>query len=238
VIVTRMRDTATATTDPHMGFPIKPAGFVYPPALLARTAQLLHRTTSLTLPDDVPTAIAEVYEREQHRCDNPEWGTALKRWDDDRWWDDGALQITARNAALPPPGNSVDGLNQRHTDAEQIMVRAGEMPLEIILLRHDTDGLLHAVGTDITFQRDGTVIGPLKTADVGAQVSASTIRISHKTLIAALYDNPPLPRWKDHPWLRNTGVLLLDTTGTATVPTARGDIRLTYSREVGLLWST
>jgi hypothetical protein len=62
--------------------------------------------------------------------------------------------------------------------------------------------------------------------------------ISNKTLIAALCDNPPLPQWEHHPWLDNTGVLVLDTTGTATVPTVRGDIRLTYSREIGLLWST
>ena len=65
VVVTRMRDAATAATDPHMGFPAKPAGFVYPAALLARTAQLLYRTTSLTLPDDVPSVIAEVYEQQR-----------------------------------------------------------------------------------------------------------------------------------------------------------------------------
>jgi CRISPR-associated endonuclease/helicase Cas3 len=236
VVVTRMRDAATAATDPHMGFPASPAGFVYPTALLARTAQLLYRTTSLTLPDDVPSVIAEVYE--QQRCDNPRWETPLKRWDADRSWADGALQIEARNAALRPPGNSVDGLNQREQDAERIMVRAGEMPLEISLLQQDTDGLLHAVGSDITFQPDGAVVGSIKAADVGARVIASTVRISNKTLITALCGNPPLPRWEHHPWLDNTGVLVLDTTGAATVPTERGDIRLTYSREVGLFWNT
>jgi CRISPR-associated endonuclease/helicase Cas3 len=238
VVVTRMRDAATAATDPHMGFPASPAGFVYPPALLARSAQLLYRTTSLTLPDDVPSVIAEVYEREQLRCDNPRWETTLRRWDADRSWADGALQIEARNAALRPPGNSVDGLNQREQDAERIMVRAGEMPLEISLLQQDTDGLLHAVGSDITFQPDGAVVGSIEAADVGARVIASTVRISNKTLITALCGNPPLPQWEHHPWLDNTGVLVLDTTGTATVPTQRGDIRLTYRHEVGLFWKT
>lgn len=238
VVVARMRDTANAAADPHMGFPASPAGFVYPAALLARTAQFLYRTTSLTLPDDVPSVIAEVYEQEQQRCDNPRWETALKRWDADRSWADGALQIEARNAALRPPGASVDGLNQREHDAERIMVRAGDLPLEISLLQQDTDGLLDAVGTDITFQPDGTVVGSFKEADVGARVIASTVRISNKTLIAALCDNPPLPQWEHHPWLDNTGVLVLDTTGRATVPTQRGDIRVTYSREVGLSWST
>ena len=118
------------------------------------------------------------------------------------------------------------------------MVRAGEMPLEISLLQEDADGLLHAVGSDITFEPDGSVVVSIKDADVGARVIASTVRISNKRLIAALCDNPPLPRWEHHPWLHSTGVLVLDTTGTATVPTERGDIRLTYSREVGLVWNT
>jgi hypothetical protein len=218
-----------------MGFPTSPAGFVYPAALLARTAQLLYRTAALTLPGDVPSVIAEVYE--QQRCDNPRWQTALKRWDADRSWANGALQIEARNAALRPPGNSVDGLNQREQDAERIMVRAGELPLEISLLQKDTDGLLHGVGSDITFQPDGTVVGSIKATDVGAQVNASTVRISNKTLITALCDYPPLPQWQHHPWLDNIGALVMDVTGSATVPTGSGDIRLTYSREIGLSWT-
>jgi CRISPR-associated endonuclease/helicase Cas3 len=209
VVVTRMRDSATAATDPYMGFPASPAGFVYPAALLARTAQLLYRTPSLTLLDDVPSVIAEVYERQC--CDTLRWETALKRWDADRTWADGALLIEARNAALRPPGNSVDGLNQRAQDAKRIMVRAGELPLEISLLQKDTDGLLHAVGSDITFQPDGTVVGSIRAADVGARVIASTVRISNKTLITALCDNPPLSQWEHHPWLDNIGVLALDT---------------------------
>jgi CRISPR-associated endonuclease/helicase Cas3 len=235
VVVTRMRDVATAATDPHMGFPAKPdAGFIYPPALLARTAQLLYRTTSLTLPDDVPSVIAEVYEQGQRRCDNPQWQTALKDWDAELALDDGIRQIEAGNAALGRPGNSVDGLNQREQDADRIMVRDGDM-LEICLLQQGTDGLLHAVSGDIRFQPDGTWNPQLDAADVGARVIASTVRISNKALIVALCKNPVLPQWEDHPWLHNIRVLVLDTTGTVTVPTERGDIRLSYSRELGLV---
>jgi hypothetical protein len=113
------------------------------------------------------------------------------------------------------------------------------MPLEVGLLREDADGLLHAIGSDITFEPDGSVIDSMKEADVGARVIASTVRISNKRLIAALCGKPPLPRWEHHPWLHNIGVLVLDARGTATVPTERGsDIHLTYSREVGLRWNT
>lgn len=236
VVVTRMRDAATAAADPHMGFPPSPAGFVYPAALLARTAQIVYRMVSLTLPDDVPGLIAEVYE--EQRCDIPRWEAALKRWDADRSWADGTLQIEARNAALPPPGDFLDGLNQREQDAERIMVRAGEIPLEIALLQQDNEGLLHAIGGDITFQADGTDVGSNQEADVGARVIASTVRISNKTLIAALCDYPPLPQWEDHPWLDNKGVLVLDPTGSADVPTQRGYLHLTYSSEVGLSWKS
>jgi hypothetical protein len=184
----------------------------------------------------VPSVIAEVYERQC--CDTLRWETALKRWDADRTWADGALLIEARNAALRPPGNSVDGLNQRAQDAKRIMVRAGELPLEISLLQKDTDGLLHAVGSDITFQPDGTVVGSIRAADVGARVIASTVRISNKTLITALCDNPPLSQWEHHPWLGQHRCARVGHPGKATVPTERGDIRLTFSREVGLSWKT
>jgi CRISPR-associated endonuclease/helicase Cas3 len=234
VIATRMRGADVAASDPHMGLPASPSGFVYPTTLLARTAQLLYRTKSLTLPDDVPAAIDEVYE--QQRCDDPRWARALTRWDTDRSWADGTLQIEARNAALKPPGVAVDGLNQREQDAERVMVRAGEMPLEISLLRQHGDGLLHGIGSDITFHPDGTAVGTATAADIGARVIASTVRISNKTLIAALCDNPPLPQWKHHPWLDKIGVLALDTTSMATVPTARGNICLTYTSELGLHW--
>jgi len=106
------------------------------------------------------------------------------------------------------------------------------------LQEHADDGLLHAVGSDIAFEPDGSVVGSLRDADVGARVIASTVRISNKRLIAALCDNAPLPRWEKHPWLRNMGVLVLDATGTATVRTERGVIRLTYSSEIGLRWET
>jgi hypothetical protein len=184
--------------------------------------------------------INEVYEHQHYRCDNPIWHTALKRWDSDRSWEDGKLQIQARNAALKPPGELADvhGLNRYEQDAERVMVRSGDIPLEICLLQQDPAGLLHGVGTDITFQRDGTVIGSMADADVGGRVIASAVRISNKDLVAALCDNPPLPQWKEHPWLRNTGVLVLDPNAAATVPTDRGDVRLTYSHELGLSWNT
>ncbi|WRO42892.1 putative CRISPR-associated helicase Cas3' [Mycobacterium canetti] len=240
VFVTRMRAIAVAATDPHLGFPPPDAGFVYPPALLARTAQILYRTTCLTVPGDVPGVIAEVYEHDQHRCDNPAWEAALTRWDSDRSWTDGKLEIQASNAALEPPDKltNVHGLNRYVQDDERLMVRAGEIPLEVCLLQQDSAGLLHGLGSDITFQPDGTVVGSIEDADVGARVIASTVRISNKMLIAALSANPPLPRWVDHPWLRNTGVLVLDATATATVSTDRGNRRVTYSHELGLSWNT
>lgn len=237
VMVTRMRDAATVTSDPHLGLPARPAGFIYPTALLARTAQLLYRRTELTLPNDVPEMITEIYENHAHRCDNPTWQAALRKWDTEQSFTDQQLQIQANNAVLPPPGDSVHGLNQMTQDAERILVRAGELPLEIALLQQTPDGLLRGVGTDITFQPDGTVIEDISTAEVGRRVIGSTVRISNKTLIAALCDNPPLPKWEHHPWLHNTGVVVLDTTGTATVTTGGVDHQLTYSHELGLTTS-
>jgi CRISPR-associated endonuclease/helicase Cas3 len=236
VVVTRMRDYTTAAADPDMGFPTSTARFIYPVALLARTAQLLYRTASITLPGDVPTVIAEVYEQNEHRSDHPDWDAALTRWDTDRSWADGILQIQARNATLNPPGDTIDGLNQREHDAERIMVRAGDLPLEISLLQRRSDGLLHGIGSDIAFELDGTAVGSLTDAEVGARVIASTVRISNKRLIGALCDYPPLPRWEQHPWLCNMGVLVLDASGTAVVATDSAPIFLTYSSEIGLRW--
>lgn len=240
IVVTRMRDAAAAAADPQLGFPTSLSGFVYPVALLARTAQILYRTTSLTIPHDVPGVIAEVYEHDQHRCDEPAWDTALAEWDADRSWADGKLQVQARNAALrcPDERSDVHGLNLFTQDAERVMVRAGDIPLEICMLQQDSAGLLHGVGSDITFKPDGTVVGSTEDADVGARVIASSVRISNKTLIAALCDKPALEQWSSHPWLRDLGVLVTDETLAASVPTDRGSIHLTYSHELGLSWNT
>lgn len=234
VIVTRVRDANTASHDPRLGLPAKPVGFIYPTALLARTAQLLYRNTELILPGDVPEMIAEVYENQKHRCDNPMWQVFLDEWDTEQSFTDQALQIQANNAVLPPPGDSVDGLNQMTQDAERILIRAGELPLEIALLQQAPNGLLRGVGTDITFQPDGTVIEDIGAAEVGRRVIGSTVRFSNKTLIGALCENMPLARWEHHPWLHNIGVLLLDETGAATLKTDRGDRQLAYSHELGL----
>lgn len=232
--ITRMRNAAAASTDPNLGLPERPAGFIYPTALLARTAQLLYRKPELTVPDDVLGVIDEIYEGHGRRCDNPLWQAALDRWDKDGSWIDGTLEIQAGNAALDPPGDSVDGLNQRVHDAERVLVRAGDLPLEIALLQQTPEGLLRGVGTDIALQPDGTVIDPITADEAGRLVIGSTVRISNKALIRALCDNDPLPRWKHHPWLHNIGVLVLDTAGSATVGTDHGDRQLIYSHELGL----
>lgn len=237
VVITRMREAVAAGADPRMGFPHRPPGFVYPSALLARTAQLLYRTASFTLPVDVVAAIAEVYEDDRHCCDNEGWSKALQRWDTDRSFEDRSLEIDAINAALSPPGEAVDGLNQREQAAERIMVRAGDMPLEIALLRTGSDGRLHGVGTDVAFETDGTPAGNLPPAEVGARVIGSTVRISNRRLNGALLDRPPLPAWENHPWLSRLGALVLDEDGTATVETAGGsEIRINYTSELGLSW--
>ena len=233
VVVTRMRE-ASAAADPRMGLPQRPPGFVYPTALLARTAQLLYRTASFTLPDDVVGAIAEVYEDDRHRCDNRDWSAALERWDDERGFEDRGLEIDAINAALDPPGEAVDGLNQREQDAERIMVRHGDMPLEIALLRTGFDGLLHGIGTEVTFHPDGTPVGQLSPAEVGARVIGSTVRVSNRRLIGALIDQPAPPAWADHPWLARLGALILDEDGTATVAGSGDSIHVSYSSELGL----
>ena len=116
------------------------------------------------------------------------------------------------------------------------MVRDGDIPLEICLLRQGSDGLLHAIGSDIAFRADGTVVGSLTDVEVGARVIASTVRISSKTLAVALYDQSPLQCWSEHPWLRHIRVLVLDPDGAATVPTDRDSIQLTYDDELGLSW--
>ena len=237
VIVTRMRDTTTATNDPHMGLPRRPAGFVYPTALLARTAQLLYRTTTLALPTDVPDAIAEVYERDNHRCDSTNWRDALHHWDTTRDRDDRTLQTDAINVALPPPGQAVDGINQREHDTELVMVRAGDMPLEIALLQTGPDQQLHAVGTVATFTPDGTPQGNLLPAEVGARVIGSSVRISHQRLITALIDREPPPAWEYHPWLARMRALVLDESGNATIETANGGtFHISYTSELGLTW--
>lgn len=241
VVITRMRDAHAAQADSDLGLPASRRGFVYPAALLARTAQILYRTAALVLPDDVPGVIAEAYENDQHRCDNPIWEDTLARWDSNRSLDDGKLEIRALNAALQLPDELTDvhGLNMYEQDAERVVVRAGDIPLEICLLQEDSAGLLHGVGSDIAFEPCGTVVGSMKDADVGGRVIASTVRISNSELIDALYDNPPLPQWKDHPWLRNTRVLILDAaTGAATLSTDRRCFRLSYSSELGLSCNT
>jgi CRISPR-associated endonuclease/helicase Cas3 len=235
VVVTRMREEAPAAADPRMGLPQRPPGFVYPTALLARTAQFLYRTATFTLPVDVPAAIAEVYDDDRHRCDNPIWADALNGWDGERGMEDRTLEIAAINAALPPPGDAVDGLNDREQDAERVMVRAGDMPLEIALLRTGSDGQLHGIGTEVTFAPDGTPVGPLSPAEVGARAIGSTIRISNQRLIGALLDQPPLPGWEHHPWLARLGALILNEDGATTVEASDGtEIHISYNSEVGL----
>ncbi|MDD4866106.1 MAG: CRISPR-associated helicase Cas3', partial [Mycobacterium sp.] len=236
VVVTRMRTAAAAAADPYLGLPVSSAGFVYPAALLARTAQVLYRKPSLTLPYDVPGVIAEVYEHDQHRCDEPAWKTALADWDAERSSAEGKRQVQTHNAALDSPNGlqKVDGLNLLAQDTERILVRAGDISLEICLLKRDSDGLLHGISSEISFKPEGTVVSPIEDADVGARMMASSVRISNKTLIGALYDNPPLEHWSSHPWLRNTAVLIMDDALTANVPADRGSISVTYSHDVGL----
>lgn len=238
VVVTRIREHGPAADDPRMGLPQRPPGFVYPTALLARTAQLLYRTNTLTLPDDVPAAIAEIYENDMHRCDNEHWREALEGWDREHALEDQTLQIAALNAALPAPGEAVDGLNAREHDAERIMVRAGDLPLEIALLQTRSDGLLHGIGTDVTFSADGSPAGNLPPAEVGARVIGSTVRISNQQLISALLDKAPPPAWETHPWLNRLGALILDENGTAALETPDGNqIQIGYTNELGLTWN-
>jgi len=234
VIVTRMRDDTTASGDPRMGFPARILGFIYPTALLARTAQFLYRAASLAIPDDIHSAIAEVYEPDRYRCDNPIWTDALTVWDADRSVDDETMKTHAKNAALDPPGEAVDGINAREHDAERVMVRDGDMPLEIALLRTGSDGLLHGIGTDVSFHPDGTSTGELSAAEVGKRTIGSTVRISDHHLIGALIDQPAPLAWADHPWLARLGALILDENGTATVAGSGGSIHVSYSSETGL----
>lgn len=238
VIVTRMRNAFFAKKDRYFGLPAIPKGFIYPSALLARTAQILYRRTSLTLPSDVPDVIAEVYEDDHHRCDSLLWDGALEKWDADNEFADKLACVTASDAALPSPRglDHLDGLTRFAQDPERVMVRDGDIPLEICLLRHGSGALLHAIGSDIAFHADGTVVGSLTDVEVGARVIASTVRISSKTLAVALYDQSPLPCWSEHPWLRHIRVLVLDTDGAATVPTDGDSIQLTYDDELGLSW--
>ena len=115
------------------------------------------------------------------------------------------------------------------------MVRAGDMPLEIALLRTGSDGQLHGIGTEVTFAPDGTPVGPLSPAEVGARAIGSTIRISNQRLIGALLDQPPLPAWERHPWLARLGALILDEDGATTVEASDGTaILINYDSEVGL----
>lgn len=189
--------------------------FVYDRALLLRTAQLLVERAergTLQLPGDVPVFVSEVYDG---YCDD-----LARVADAAKYVLAGAAGVTAR---------TLDGLHDLDAgdvadedSAGRVLVRDGDMGVEVLLVNATEDGYRTVSGTRVG--RNGEAV------EQPTQIAADLVRLPARLSKRAADELGPLPAWDDHPWLRHVRVLC----ATSDDSRALQGVEVGYDRTLGL----
>jgi CRISPR-associated endonuclease/helicase Cas3 len=186
-----------------------------------------------SIPGQVPKLVTDVYEP-QRRIVPPGWRTAEQEARE-RWTEQQRLRAERASPFLlsrfaEHTAVTLDGLHYGGSPASvseeqfQALVRDGDPSLEVILVRQDEKGFKTFNGRALG--DDGEV-----PPDLVEEVLEATVRLPARLTQAAERDLAPLDAWRDHPWLRSSRALVLDTQGCAHV----GNYLVRYDDHLGLV---
>ncbi|MBT2234439.1 CRISPR-associated helicase Cas3' [Nonomuraea sp. NEAU-A123] len=107
----------------------------------------------------------------------------------------------------------------------QAVVRDGDRSVEVILVRHDERGYRTLGGRWLG------VNGEALSDELLEEVLGATVRLPAKLTEPAERELPPLDGWRDHPWLKRSLALVLDSTASGSL----GEYAVRYDDELGLV---
>lgn len=206
--------------------------FIYGRYLLLRTAALVCATDQLCwrIPSQVPTLVAAVYGTDSVV---PEHWAEAERAAFDEW--EVEQRARAENAQKylltrfkEHENPTLEGLHYAATRGDdeivEAIVRDGEPGVEVVIVHEDDDGYTSWKGGRLL--ADGEV--PVHLVD---EVLGGTVRLPAKLATAADHELGPLTGWREHPWLRYSRALKLDSHGQVRLDR----FTLCYDPELGLV---
>ncbi|MEU6131339.1 CRISPR-associated helicase Cas3' [Saccharopolyspora sp. NPDC047091] len=206
---------------------------IYGRMLLLRTAATVFaaRGGTWSIPSDVPSLVAEVYEGTEPV---PEGWSDAERAASDRDLRDRRDRIAKAERFLLTRvghhgGPTLAGLHRGGAGElgehqARALVRDGDPSIEVQLLTRDERGYRTINGRSLGLNGDAS-------AEVLDDILGSTVRLPAKLTAAAEEELAPLPAWRTHPWLRHSRALVVEHRGA----TALASFDVSYDGALGLI---
>ena len=223
--------------DIEAGLAANPSQFIYPPYVLARSAQVLRAAGgSIRLPADIPLMVNATYDL---TAIPPELIEYLKLWEAAQF----ASKTHAEGWLLADPawrddliGWLIRSAGQADDEATlgRASVRETEDSLEVVVAERGADGILRTLH-HLPNGQGGLALSETARSDFwNAKVLATTVlrlpkKVSRGDVVAALEEAKPAS-WAKSTWLKRAALLVLDSNWQAHVPGAT----LTYTDVGGL----
>ena len=221
---------------------------VYDSYLLLRTWQCLQPAGSVSLPDDIPRLVEEVYRESGPRETDGEIQESdaglQQAWHDYRRSQDKKTDSAGHYLLAAPIGrrgsleDMLGNADATPESAAECRVRDGASSIEVLLLKRQGGG-----STFVDEEEAGGQLlspGQVPEHDLARRIACQRLRLPHS--LSAPWNQEQtlkelrergqqeLDAWNSSPWLRDRLMLLLDDDGTAQL----GGYRLAYSHETGL----
>nr|WP_225311744.1 CRISPR-associated helicase Cas3' [Microbispora cellulosiformans] len=205
---------------------------IYDRYLLLRTAAIVcgADTSSWNIPGRVPALVADVYGNTPLVPDA--WAEAERAayadWDADQQARADSAQKFLLTRFKEHENTTLEGLHYAETKGDdevvQAIVRDGDPTIEVVIVHKDVNGYTTWTGRRLGVNGEVPV-------DLLDEVLGGTVRLPAKLAAVAENELQPLDGWRDHPWLRHSRALKLDTQGRASLD--RWAVR--YDTQLGLV---
>ncbi|NKZ05529.1 CRISPR-associated helicase/endonuclease Cas3 [Actinomadura latina] len=208
---------------------------IYGRYLLLRTAALVSDAAGehWSIPGQVPQLVAKVYDAD-HQVVPDAWAETERQARSD--WED--RQRTRAESAEPflltrageHTRPTLEGLHRGGArgdlsqEQHRAVVRDGDRSIEVVLVRRDDHGFRALSGRSLGTNGEAS-------RDVLDDVLGGTVRLPAKLTETAEDALGPLDGWRDHPWLRYSRALPMDSSGVARL----GDHLVSYDPFLGLV---
>ncbi|MFC0863418.1 CRISPR-associated helicase Cas3' [Sphaerimonospora cavernae] len=205
---------------------------IYGRYLLLRTAALVCAADNRDwkIPGQVPELVAAVYGEKPVVPETwaQEERAAFAIWEEEQWARAKSAEKFLLTRFKEHENPTLEGLHYAETrgsdEIVQAIVRDGEPSVEVVIVHQDERGYTSWTGRRLGINGEA----PPHLVD---EVLGGTVRLPTKLAAAATSELQPLEGWRDHPWLRYSRTLTLDTHGRATLD--RFMIR--YDTDLGLV---